>query len=207
MSMFRMMAMAAAMLMLGSDARAQFTDFSAQPRFSLGGGGGYFRVSYDNFDDYYGGRTSFSYGGHASFRLSTPYNLVVKARRFSRDHTFRTTQETFPLQWQEDWINFGLRYMAYNQDGFSNFFGFGFAFFNIVEKGGLSVFGREFSGEKKTNASGFFLDFGIHYPIIKRVAIFVELEITSAGISGKSGFEGSSVGGFYLGTGLAVFPF
>ncbi|MDQ7063429.1 MAG: hypothetical protein Q9P90_04190 [candidate division KSB1 bacterium] len=187
----------------------QFEMAPAPGRLSIGASGGFFRISYDDFDNYYKGRTGFVYGGHVNLRVKAPYHLVVKYRQFSKSTTFQDRRQTYDLNWRQRWINVGVRYMGIDRETMSNYFSFGFAFFDIVETGGVSVFsGVLVSGdEKKTTASGFFIDFGLHYPLSPRMAVNFDVELTSAGPKGKSGFEGTSVGGFLFGIGLVLFLF
>ncbi|RMD91364.1 MAG: hypothetical protein D6814_18340 [Calditrichaeota bacterium] len=195
-------------MLLGTRAFAQIP-VKGPERISIGGTAGLFRISLNDFDKFYGGRSGLTWGGHISYRISTPYNVVFKYRRFNKSSDFQNNGQRFNLDWKEEWFNIGLRYMGASGEGLSNFFSFGFAFFSIVEKGGQSVISNNAftNPSKKTNAGGFFIDLGFNYPLMSRLAFLFELEITSAGVEGKSGFEGSSVGGFLFNVGLAAFLF
>ncbi|KAA3613767.1 MAG: hypothetical protein DWQ05_15935 [Calditrichaeota bacterium] len=197
-------------LNLGIDTpvHAQFFDGGeATPRLMLGGAIGNFRVSYEDFKKVYGERSGSSNGGFASFLVKVPYNVIIKYREFQKTGTYTPDDITYNLDWNQRIINVGLRYFRPGKKGFSNHFGFGFAIIKIEEKGEFSLFDSENRAPKTNDAGGFFLDFGVHYTFNRFVEIFTEMEITSAGIEGKSGFEGSSVGGYYFSFGVAVMPF
>ncbi len=198
-----------AALCLPALANAQFdTETPSAPgRLSLGVSGGLFRISYDEFDAYYKSRSGFVYGAHGSLRIKSPYHLVVKYRQFNKTGTFSFQRREYGLEWRERWINIGLRYMGLDRNVISNYFSFGFAFFNIQENRGISVFTGPppLTEPKITTAGGFFIDFGLHYPLSQWMAVNFDVELTSAGPKGKSGFEGTSVGGFFFGIGLVVF--
>ncbi len=188
---------------------AQPLDLHKPDKLSIGAAAGFFRISYDDFVEYYKGRSGFAWGVHASYRVATPYNVVLKYRTYNRTAEYLSGSESVNLEWRENWINVGVRYMGTDREHITSFFSFGFSFFDISERGGISVFGGSVAenGEKKTSAGGFFIDLGLNYPLSRRLAIIFDFEITSAGVKGKSGFEGSSVGGFFFGLGIAGFLF
>ena len=66
-----------------------------------------------------------------------------------------------------------------------------------------AVFEYENTDTKK-NGNGFFINLGLEYSILPRFSIFGEIEVSSAGVGGRSGFEGSSIGGFHFSTGAYV---
>lgn len=196
------------MLITVAPVRAQFFDgTTATPRLMLGGATGNFRVSYEDFKKVYGDRSGGSNGGFASFLISVPYNVIVKYREFHKSGTYSVQNNDYDLDWNQRIINVGIRYFRPGKRGFSNHLGFGFSIMKIEEKGDYSLFAAENRGPKKNDAGGFFLDFGIHYGLNRYVDIFTELELSSAGIEGKSGFEGNSVGGYYFSLGVAILPF
>jgi len=179
-------------------ASAQFGEQPAD-RLMLAGSAGMFRVNHENFTRIYGRRSGLALGGAAVVKIRTPYHLVVKYRRFTLEHEVTAGDAPAQLEWQESWINAGVRYLNRGPGKVGNFFGFGLAFFRVEESGPLSLF-REAGVER--NASGFFLDLGLDYRFVRRAAFFIEFEITSATIGGGTGFEGSSVGGYLLNAGL-----
>lgn len=189
-------------------ANAQFFDGEGSiPRLMVGGSTGNFRISYEDFKDIYSERSGSSHGGFASFLISVPYNVVVKYRTFNKTGNYTSENNSYAVDWEQRFINFGLRYFRPGKKGFSNHFGFGFSVIDIDENGEYSIFDSENNAPKSSNAGGFFLDFGIHYGFNRYIDVFAEMEISSAGIEGKSGFEGSSVGGYYFSVGVAVLPF
>lgn len=178
-----------------------------QNRFSIGGDLGLFRISHEDFSKVYGGRLGITWSGRAFIRVSTPYNIIFKYRQFSKSNDYQENGTTLPLEWHQKFYNVGVRYMAASREGMTNYFSFGFTFISIEEKGGRSIFISGNEAEREKSPSGFFLDIGLEYRLRPRFSLITELEISSAGLEGKSSFEGSSVGGFYFAVGLAYFIF
>lgn len=101
----------AASLIATSEADAQFFEGDGGiPRLMLGGSTGTFRISYEDFKDIYGDRSGNSVGGFASFLISVPYNVIVKYRTFNKSGSYETETATYNLDWEQRFINFGLRY-------------------------------------------------------------------------------------------------
>lgn len=170
----------------------------------LGGQASVFRISYDGFSRIYDKRSGLTLGATGLVKIRPPYYAAVKYHRFDKEVTLTIDNVAQKQKWEEQWYNIGVRYVSYGERRMVNHFGFGFAFFKLNEIGPVSVFGR---APGKRNASGFFLDGGLEYRMVKYASIGFEVEITSAGIEGKSGFEGSSVGGYLLSLGLNLFLF
>jgi hypothetical protein len=173
-------------------------------RLIVGGHVSVFRISYDDFPRLYENRSGLTFGATGLVKIRPPYYVAVKYHQFDKDGRVIIDNVSQPLRWEENWYNVGLRYVSYGERRLINYLGFGFAFFKINETGPLSVFGQE---PGKRNASGFFLDLGMEYRFVKYASLDFEIEITSAGIKGKSGFEGSSVGGLLFSLGLNLFAF
>lgn len=191
------------MLGLASSAAAQGFDDGVS-RFVLGGGGGLFRINHDDFSPVYDSRTGFIPGGHALIKIKAPYNIVVKYRRFDKENLRILNDDQLLLKWEQRFVNVGLRYVSYSERRFTQFFGFGVSLMNIKESGPLAVASPN-GGARE--ATGFYLELGVDYRFIQHAALFLEIEISSAGVEGKSAFEGTSVGGYYIGTGLQAFLF
>ncbi|MDZ7303913.1 MAG: hypothetical protein ONB44_17445 [candidate division KSB1 bacterium] len=193
----------AMMILLMSAMVASAQTFSNEPeRLIIGGQAGFFRISFDGFTRIYHERSGLTTGAAGMVKVFSPYYLLVKYHHFTKDGAVIVENTVQPQHWREDWYNLGVRYLARDARKVSSYFGFGFAFFTINETGNLSIFGRE---PGKRNASGFFLDGGLQYRFLKHASLCLELEMTSAGVEGKSGFEGSSVGGFLIGIGANFF--
>lgn len=173
-------------------------------RFILGGGGGIFRINHDDFSPVYAGRSGLIPGGHALVKIKAPYNLVVKYRRFEKEKLRDVNNEQLLLTWEQRFVNVGLRYATYTERRFTQFFGFGVSLIDIKESGPLAVASPN-GGTR--HATGFYLELGGDYRFMQRAALFLEIELSSAGIEGKGGFEGTSVGGYYFGAGLNIFLF
>ncbi|MFQ5631512.1 MAG: hypothetical protein ACE5I1_22300 [bacterium] len=200
-----------ALFMAGSVdfAYAQFGGFQGSaPRTSIGIEAATFRVSYEQFDDFFDSKWGFAWGGHATVRLSSKYNVVVKYRSFDKSELVQFNDVSQSLDWEEQWVNVGVRYIRTPNRGVMNFFGFGLSFFNLEGTGVTRILpATEGTADGKVNSTGFFLDFGIGYPLFRKTYFLIEVELTSVGIDGSGGFESSSIGGIYLGAGLNVFPF
>jgi len=174
-------------------------------RLIIGGNTGIFRISYDGFSRIYDKRSGMTPGASALVKIRPPYYAALKYHRFKKDANVVENNIVVDSQhWEEKWYNVGVRYVTYGERRLVNHFGFGFAFFKINESGPVSVFGRQ---PGKRDASGFFLDIGLEYRFLKYASLGVGFEITSAGIGGTSGFEGSSVGGYLFSLGLNWFVF
>jgi hypothetical protein len=193
------------LLLWATTAAAQnFT--GGRDRLIIGGQASVFRISYDNFSRVYDERSGLTLGAAGLLKIRPPFYAAVKYHRFEKETSLAAIngQSASPQKWEEQWINAGVRYVAYGERRVVNYLGFGFAFFNLNEIGPVSVFGDE---PGKRSASGFFLDGGVEYRFVKFASVGFEIEITSAGIGGKSGFEGTSVGGYLLSLGLNLFVF
>ncbi len=166
----------------------------------VGGGVGVFRISYDDFSELYDGRSGFTYGGQLLYRVYAPYFLVAKLNMFEKEGLLDSTGAK--INWRQRGINLGVRYISYRDRKLVSYFGFGFVFYNIKEEGALSLFS---AGDGNRNATGLFLDGGLEYRFVKRASLFFDLEVSSAGLKGKSGFQGNSVGGFSIGAGINLF--
>jgi len=192
---------AMALLMTAPLVSAQ--DFDGEiSRVIVGGSGGFFRISHDDFSGVYDSRSSFIPSGHALLQIKAPYNVIAKYRRFEKDRTAIIDNVATNLQWEQSFLNLGLRYVSYSERKFTQFFGFGVSLMNIQESGPLSVVTD--NGGKR-DATGFYIEVGTDYRFIRRAAFFFEIEISSAGVEGKSAFEGTSVGGYYLALGMNLF--
>lgn len=191
------------------DAFSQIDDFlSDTPRTSIGIEAARFRVSYKEFDNYFDSRWGFAWGGYATVRISSSLNIALKYRQFNKNEMVQIDGVDQNLDWKERWINAGVRYIRLPDRGVMNFFGFGASFVNVEGTGVTRILPANQSTEDgKVKPTGFFLDFGVGYPLIRKVYLLIEIEITSVGIEGSGGLESSSIGGIYIGAGLNLFPF
>jgi hypothetical protein len=171
-------------------------------RFMIAGSAGWFRISHDDFSGLYGDRAGLVYGAAAVAKIRSPYNLVVKYRSFQKANDVIVNDVPAEVSWDQNWINVGVRYVSFGRQPVTSFFGFGLAFFKIDESGPRGILSPE-GGER--SATGFFLDGGLDFRFTQRTSIFFEIEISSAAVGGRGGFEGSSVGGYYLELGLNLF--
>jgi hypothetical protein len=191
------------LLLWTATASAQRYADDGNDRLIIGGNAGIFRISYNDFTRNYDKRSGATLGGTGLLKIRVPYYLAVKYRHFEKDGSADVNGVSQPQNWKENWFTAGVRYLSYGDRKLLSFFGFGFAFFNIKETGTTSVFvGRD---PGKRSASGFFLDGGLEYRFSKYASLDFEIEVTSAGLEGKSGFEGSSVGGYLFSIGAKLF--
>lgn len=166
----------------------------------VGGSAGIFRISYDDFPELYDGRSGFTYSGQALYKVFAPYYVVAQLNSFKKDGDLDSTGKA--IQWRQRGINIGVRYISYRERKLVSYFGFGFVFYQIKEEGALSLFE---SGDDSRNATGLFLDGGLEYRFVQRASVFFDVEVSTAGLKGKSGFQGNSVGGFSVGLGMNLF--
>jgi len=168
----------------------------------VGGNVGVFRISFDDFSRLYEHRSGLSYGGQVLFKVFSPYYFKGKLTSFEKDAAPQLQTAGPSGSWHQRGVNLGVRYVSYRERRLISYLGFGFVFIKIKEKGTTSVFGGV---PKNRSATGLYLDGGLEYRFISRASLFLEIELSSAGLKGKSGFQGNSVGGMYLGVGMNVF--
>ena len=187
-------------LCASSFAYGQDLGIESPEKVIVGGGVGVFRISYDDFSELYDGRAGFTYGGQVLYKVYAPYFLVAKLNIFEKSGGRDSTGNE--LNWRQRGINLGVRYVSYRDRKLVSYFGFGFVFYNIKEEGAVSLLS---AGAGSRNATGLFLGGGLEYRFVKRASIFFDVEVSSAGLKGKSGFQGNSVGGFSIGIGINLF--
>lgn len=181
-----------------------------QPRIFLGGDVAYFRISLDNFERVYVNRWGESMGGFVGVRAFGGNHVIFKYHTFEQQgrNEGRHPQSDLALKdahWHEEMYLIGLRLHPPITRKFHSYYGFGVAFLKVIEKENLSVFNS--TAQSDDLGSGFYLDLGLEYFPWERVAAFFEMEISSGGIRGKTGFESMSVGGFRFALGVCFWPF
>ena len=179
-----------------------------QPRLFLGGEYGYFRISLDNFENLYENRWGAVPGAHVGVRVYSSYYLALKYRHFEKSGKQNglnySPLNTSDAKWDEDWYTIGVRINPNSAGIWDSYYGFGYVIFKITEKPGLSVYNDNISHSNKKSGDGFFLEIGILRYFHNNLAGFIELEISSGGIGGKTGFEGQSVGGYLISAGFTI---
>lgn len=182
-----------------------------RPRLTVGATGGMFRISHDQFDDSFKSKWGPAWGAHAVVRLSNRYHVVAKYKRYVKSEDITLDQQRLEIDWQQQWINLGLRFSGSSADRITSSLGFGLAFFSATGNSVNQVLrGNARSPqylESEKSATGFFLDLGVNIPLHKLVALLVELELSSASPEGGGGFEATSIGGVFFGVGVNIFPF
>ena len=170
------------------------------PRVIFGGSAGYYRASLDNYTRYYDSRWDIYYSGQTSIRVYRMNYLTLQYARFKKTNKVGSISEA---EWNERFINVGVRWYNEGRRRWRYYAGFGFAFINIKEKTGFSLLDTNNPNDVSTNGSGFFLEIGGDYIILPQVALNLELEASSAGEGGTPGFVGSSLGGYAFLAGLS----
>lgn len=179
--------------------------FSPFPRVVAGGTIGYFRVSLDNFSELYNSRWDNFYSGQVSIRVYRSTFATFQYASFAKQGktvTIEETGESGQADWNETFMNIGIRRYTDTNKKWRFFTGVGFIFINIEETPGISIFNHKNSTETKTSGSGFYLEIGGDYILIPHVAIGWEIEANSAGEGGNPGFAGSNLGGLVFQLGL-----
>jgi len=171
------------------------------PRVIFGGSTGYFRVSLDNFTKFYDSRWDNYHSGQVSVRVYKTNYLSLQYARFQKNANVNNNILSGEAEWEERFINVGIRWYAETRKRWRLYSGFGFIFVNVKEKAGL-LLDPETSNDVETNGSGFFLEIGADYIILPHIALNLELEASSVGEGGTPGFAGSSLGGYAFLTGL-----
>ena len=182
-----------------------------QPRIILGASAAQFRISLDTFENVYQDRWGASYGGCVGIRAFSAHYVMLKYGTFEKNGKdgFHPVSglDLKNAHWNEKWYSIGLRISPPIMHKTHSYYGFGISFFDVDEIENLSVFNQSSQNNDDGLGSGFYLEIGVEYFPIKRVAVFVEMQIASGGMKGKTGFEAMSIGGFKIALGMTIFPF
>jgi hypothetical protein len=188
-----------------------YESYRPRPQATLGGSAALFRISLDDFTDLYSSRLGPSWGAFAGGRVYSGYYLTFKYRTFQKSGKDEINPELGlnykNAKWDEKWYTIGLRVRPTPSTRFSSYYGFGVVLYDINENPEISVFKVNNQKKEEGLGSGFFLEIGLEYYLMQKMATFFELEIASGGVRGKTGFEGFSVGGFRFALGISIFPF
>ena len=184
-----------------------------QPRTMLGGHASYFRISLHNFEEIYSNKWGESFGGFVGVRAFGAHYITFKYGNFQQSGTSGihppTGEDLKNAQWTEQWYKFGLRIHPPVERKWGSYYGFGLGFYDVKEAEPISIF--QTVGESKENeqamGTGFYLEIGIDYFIMNKLAAFFEMEISSGGTRGRSSFEAMSVGGWLFSVGVSYWPF
>ena len=185
------------------------------PRIMLGASTAAFRISIDNFESIYTNRWGWSHSGFAGVRVYSRYYVTVKHSVFKKHGKEGTKDQTGPelgrAQWDERWTSVGLRIHPPITRKYNSYYGFGVAFFRAEETAGLSIIDNETDHSIVSKSSGIYLELGLEYFPIEKAAVFFEIEVASArvrkSITGITGFEATSIGGFRFALGVSFWPF
>ena len=113
-------------------------------------------------------------------------------------------------RWKEQWYKIGLRIHPTVEKKWGSYYGFGLGFYNVQEKEPFSIFKKVGEGGDEAvqeMGTGFYLELGIDYFLMNKLAAFFEIEISSGGSRGRSSFEAMSVGGWLFSAGVSYWPF
>ncbi len=175
-----------------NEAQATWSFFRVS-RVVFGGSTGYYRASLDNFTRYYDSRWDIYYSGQISTRLYRMNYLTLQYARFQKTNEVGSISTA---EWNERFINIGVRWYGEGRKRWRYYAGFGFTFIHVEEKSGFSLMAPNNPNDVSTDGSGFFLEIGADYIILSHIALNLELEVSSAGEGGTPGFAGSSLGGY-----------
>ena len=170
----------------------------ALPRIIVGGSAGYFRISLDDFDNVYSSRWNYIYSGDLNIRVYRSTFLSIQYAKYNNEKAknileIKNNSQKKP-NWQEEFLNLGIRWYSTSRGKWNFYTGFGFNFVTIKEEPEFSVFFD--NGSKKRQGKGLYLEIGTNYIIISPVALSMEFEISSIGEAGYPGFIGHSIGGY-----------
>jgi len=183
--------------------------FYSQPRIMAGGEIGMFRISLDQFEDIYTSRWGESLGGFAGVRITRAYYFTCKYGQFSQNgKTGKHPESGANLsrsRWEEEWYQFGVRVHPPITRKFNSYYGFGISYFKTSEVDQLSVFTLNKTSEN--TGSGFYMELGFEYFPVQYLAAYLQMEVSSGGVKGNTGFESMSIGGFRFTAGVSVWPF
>jgi len=202
--------MAALVLAAGGVSTASSQIPADEPRLILGLRGGEFRVSLDRFEEVYASRWGFCFGGDAAARVYGNLYAFVGGRRCAiagNDEGHVGASPRGQAHWEEKWLLVGVRRWSLGERRWGSAVGLGYAFFWVEEDPEVAVLPLAKGGGGTQKGRGFFLTVSIDYSLRPWFALATELEVTSAGVGGRSGFEGSSIGGFFFSLGVNVRPF
>ncbi|MBN2000722.1 hypothetical protein JW935_24445 [candidate division KSB1 bacterium] len=188
---------------------AQYYYGYVHPRVLLGTSGAYYRISAGDFEKVYTSRWGESFGGFAGIRVYKAYYLTAKYRTFQKSGKQGVHEKSGldlrDARWNEQWITAGVRVNPPITRKTISYYGFGLIFFDVDEEPGLSIFND--TQNEKNWGNGFFMELGVEYFPFERLYGFFEVEISSGGTRGKTGFEAFSVGGFRFAAGIGFWPF
>ena len=181
-------------------------EYFLQPKISVGGSAGFFRISYDNYSSLYSSRWSEPYGGYISIKIPVGgFSLLGKYKQFEKDgKSVASGTNMTRANWQESWYNIGIRTYSGSFRRTSSFYGFGVAFFNIKENAQAALLLNPEDSNESKSGNGFFLEAGVQRRFNRRMSMFFEFEATSGGIGGKTVLEGQSIGGLFFGLGISL---
>lgn len=177
------------------EARGEYSFFN-QPRLVFGGSAGFYRTSLDDFTRIYDSRWDYFYSGQISLRVYRANYLTLQYGRFRTTGKIDREISSNEAEWDERFINLGIRWYAESQKRLRLYSGFGFTFVTVEEQVGLSLLAPENPNAVSKDGKGFFLEVGGDYLILSHLALNLEIEISSASHGGSPGFMGSSLGGY-----------
>ncbi|MBN1480350.1 outer membrane beta-barrel protein [candidate division KSB1 bacterium] len=184
-----------------------------QPRAMFGAKASYFRISLHNFEDIYTNKWGESFGAFAGIRAFGAHYVMVKYGNFQQNGKSGTHapsgQDLKNARWNEHWYKIGLRIHPPIEQKWGSYYGFGIGFYDVQEVEPISIFRTvgEQNDSDQAMGTGFYLELGIDYLMMQKLATFFQVEISSGGSRGRSGFEALSVGGWLFSLGVIFWPF
>ncbi len=173
---------------------------SQPPRILLGGDYAAFRISLKSFEQVYDGRWGTHFGAFGGLRVYGIYYLAVKYGSFHQEGREKASAD----RWQEQWYKVGVRIRPIPEGRWGSYYGFGPALFRLEETATRSAFSLGEKGVGRRTGSGFYMEAAVDYHIRPEAAVYLEAEVASGGIRGRTGFEAMSIGGWRFAAGLSV---
>ncbi len=174
-------------------------------RVQVGLNGGIFRISVDNFNEFYGNRVAYPVGGSIGYALSSSFHIMLRGKYFQKSSAKFSEQLARNLhrEWQESWLGLGIQqYSTAFSGDIRTYFGFGLAFFFIQERKDGNFLSSEGYGGHSAEPKGFYICAGYERYLGDRVTVGFDIELSSAGVGKGSGLESQSIGGIYAGLGI-----
>lgn len=164
---------------------------------------GIFRISNDNFSEFYDSRVGYPFGVSVDYAFNPALHLNIRGKFFQKNSTYFDDRinSDVDLDWRQSWIGIGIQRFTISFSGGSrSFFGFGFAFFTLEEnKDGYLLAS---TNTTDSNPKGFYLNGGFDRNLSNTIRLRFEIELTSAGVGNGFGIETQSFGGIFGGLGL-----
>ena len=187
----------------------QWSDQLKPARLMVGADYGAFRISLREFEQLYVNRWGLGMGAVAGIRVFGAYYLTAKYGYFNQSGRVdqNLTDQLDQARWREQWYKVGARIHPLPGGKWASYYGFGLALYDIKESEGQSVFLLKNSKKYQDVGSGFYIEAGIEHFLQPKTALYLDAEVASGGVRGRTGFEAMSIGGWRFAAGVSFWPF